>query len=375
MRPVDLPVTGLAILSFLAVGLIPTARASELAQATLRGSTANAMAIDAAPSYPVYAPTPPADTTYPPEGAPPSPPLARPQPPAQFSGYRFEFGTRVFLSSGRLAKDLFDDPRSSQSMLSRLTYSGLTSAAFEGFGRADLVFGSFIKGYVGFSNLSHGALNDEDFPPGITPYSNTSSQQQNGKLAYGAIDIGEIVAHNDHFRASFFAGFGFINEKVNAFGCSQLASNPAVCVPTIDPSVLGITEDSRWQFARLGVLAEFRVLDRLAFSAEVAWLPYVQMGGNDTHWLRLGSGLGDISGPIPEAGGGSGVQIEALMSYAVSDCFTVGLGGRYWYLQTHGSTDFENVIVGFPSPVAQPLNFTTYRYGGFAQGAYKFAPL
>ena len=63
------------------------------------------------------------------------------------------------------------------------------------------------------------------------------------------------------------------------------------------------------------------------------------------------------------------------MSYAVTDKVTVGLGGRYWYLQTRGSADFESVIVGYPQPVPQPLNFSTTRYGGFAQGAYKFGPL
>ena len=125
----------------------------------------------------------------------------------------------------------------------------------------------------------------------------------------------------------------------------------------------------------MGILAELKVLDRLKLSAEVAWLPYEQISAQDTHWLRLGTGLGDIAGPIPENGGGTGVQLEAIMSYAVTDKVTVGLGGRYWYLETRGSADFENVIVGYSQPGPQPLNFTTTRYGGFAQGAYKFGPL
>jgi long-subunit fatty acid transport protein len=70
------------------------------------------------------------------------------------------------------------------------------------------------------------------------------------------------------------------------------------------------------------------------------------------------------------------VQLEAIMSYQVNDKVSVGLGGRYWYLQTHGGADFESVIVGLPyPPAAQPLNFNTTRYGAFAQGAYKFGPI
>jgi|SRR5579883_112408 hypothetical protein len=390
LRLVDLPMIGWALLSFLAfgvvlislalvslmtIGLIPPVHAAGLDQAYLRGSTADTYSVDA-PSYPVYPTTaaiPP--PSYPVRAAAARPRFAVPPPPAQLSGYTFKLGTRVWLSTGRLAKDLYDDPRSSQNLNSRLTYSGLTSSAFEGFGRADTPFGSFFKGYAGFSNLSRGALNDEDFPPALTPYSNTLSQQEGGKLAYGAIDFGQVVAQNDRIRASLFVGYGYLNEKVSAFGCDQIAGNPFICSPALEPSLLAITEDARWQFARLGVLTEIRLLDRLSLSAEVAWLPYVQISSADTHWLRLGSAPGDIAGPIPESGGGTGVQVEALMSYAVTDCFTIGLGGRYWYLQTHGSTDFESVIVDFPSPVAQPLNFTTWRYGGFAQGAYKFGPL
>jgi hypothetical protein len=378
LRLVDLPVIGLAM-----IGVAPAARAGELDHVRLRGS--NAYAYDAAPSYQIVTSEP----SYSPRAIPPSYPVSYPaasgpvkapviaRPAPQPYGLRFELGARYWFSTGRLAKDLFDDPRSSSSLNSRLTYSSLTTGTFEGFGRVNTSFGSYFKGYAGFSGLGHGSLNDEDFPPALSPYSNTLSQQQGGKLSYGSIDFGQVVVKNERYSASLFVGYGYLNETVNAYGCAQIAGNPFVCAPAvIDSSVLAITEDSRWQFARLGILGEFKVLDCLKFSAELAWLPHIQLTAQDTHWLRLGTGLFDISGPIPEAGGGTGIQLEAIMSYQLNDKITLGLGGRYWYLQTRGTTDFENVIIGLPfSPVAQPLNFTTTRYGGFAQGAYKFAPL
>jgi hypothetical protein len=382
LRLVDLPVIGLAL-----IGVVPAAHAGELDQVRLRGS--NTYAYDAAPSYPVIASEP----SYSPRAVPASYPMSYPvsypaasgptkavaiaRPAPQVPSLRFELGARYWFSTGRLAKDLFDDPRFSSNLNSRLTYSGLTTGTFEGFVRVNTSFGSYFKGYVGFSGLAHGSLNDEDFPPGLVPYSNTLSQQQGGKLAYGSIDFGQVVVKNERFSASLFVGYGYLNETVNAYGCTQIAGNPFVCAPAaIDSSVLAITEESRWQFARLGILGEFKVFDCLKFSAEVAWLPYEQLTAQDTHWLRLGTGLFDISGPIPEFGGGTGIQLEAIMTYQVNDNITLGLGGRYWYLQTRGTTDFEDVIVGFPfSTSPQPLNFTTTRYGGFAQGAYKFAPL
>ena len=367
LRLVVLPVMAM-------IGLVPAgpqAGAGELDQARLRGSST----YDTGPSYPILPPEP----SYP---APPPPaagrarPVAVAPPVAQLHNFTFEFGARFWYSTGKLAKDLYDDPRSSQNLNSRLTYAGLTSATFEGFGRADTSFGSFLKGYAGFSGLHSGTLNDEDFPPGLTAYSNTVSQQQGGKLGYGTIDFGQTLVTRERVRAGLFVGYGYLNENVNAYGCDQVAGNPFVCVPTIGAGVLGISEESHWQFARLGLLGEFKLLDCLKLSAEVAWLPYTQLSAQDTHWLRLGTGLFDISGPIPESGGGTGVQIEAIMSYRVSDKVSVGLGGRYWYMQTHGGADFEKVIVGFPvAPAAQPLNFSTSRYGAFAQGGYKFGPI
>jgi opacity protein-like surface antigen len=364
----------LPAISLAMVCLPAAAYADEPGLVRLRGSS-----VYTAPTYPLSSSEPLyQEPAPPPRPAAPRParPVAPARPAAQLHGFTFEFGARYWYSTGKLAKDLYDDPRSSQNLNSRLTYSGLSSGSLEGFGRADTTFGSFIRGFAGFSGLNRGALNDEDFPPALSPYSNTLSQQQGGKLTYGSIDFGQIVVQNERVRASVFVGYGYLNESVSAFGCNQIAGNPFVCAPAIGPGVLAITENSSWQFARLGVLAEFKVLDRLKLSAEVAWLPYEQITAQDTHWLRLGSGLFDISGPIPENGGGTGVQLEAIASYAVSDNVTVGLGARYWYLQTRGSTDFENVIVGFPAaPVPQPLNFSTTRYGGFAQGAYRFGPI
>jgi hypothetical protein len=201
------------------------------------------------------------------------------------------------------------------------------------------------------------------------------SQQQGGKLSYGSIDFGQVLVTRERARWSVFAGYGYLNEKASAVGCGQVAGNPFICAPPLDPGLLAITEDSSWQFARIGILGEFKLLDCLKLSAEVAWLPYEQVTAQDTHWLRLGTGLFDISGPIPERGGGNGVQLEAIMTYQVSERATVGVGARYWHLQTHGNTDFESVIIGFPHAGEQPLNFTTTRYGGFAQGAYRFGPL
>jgi hypothetical protein len=352
-------------------GFMHAAGAGELDQAYMRGS----QVYEIAPPRPVVqAASYPASSVAPYAVAPPN--TTNPNPfAAAFAEVRsssLELGTRYWFATGNLAKNLYDDPRASTNLNSRLTYDGLTAGSYEAFGRWDNS-SVLIKGTVGLGNLSKGKLNDEDFPPAIDPYSSTLSQQQGGRINYATADIGATVASNAQSRFAVFAGFGYLSEKANAFGCTQVATNPFVCAPAIATDVLGITESTRWQFLRIGATGDYNITDRLKFTAEFAWLPYARMAGTDTHWLRLGTTPFSFSGPIPEGGTGSGIQIEALLSYQIWNCFSVGVGGRFWNLQTSGVADLERMIVGLPfAPAAQPLDFKTTRYGAFVQGSYKF---
>jgi hypothetical protein len=117
---------------------------------------------------------------------------------------------------------------------------------------------------------------------------------------------------------------------------------------------------------------EFRPFDRLTLSAEAAWVPFAAIKSFDTHWLRLGSTFGSFSGAIPQSAAGTGLQLEALLAYQVWDCFSVGLGGRYWRFDTRGTGNLEQMVVGITNPMSQPMDFTFERYGAFLQGSYKF---
>jgi hypothetical protein len=343
---------------------INAAGAGELNSATLRGSRA----YEATRSYPVFPPVP---TAMPHEALPVLAVAAQPVLPA----YSFEVGARYWYSTGKLAKDLFDDPRSSDQLNSRLTYDGLTAHSFEAFGRLNLPSGLFLKGFAGVSGIDKGTLNDEDFPfPGF-PYSATLSSQRDGKLNYAAADLGYSYAANPRANVSVFGGFGYLGEKVNAHGCTQIAGNPFVCVPPIGADALAITEDAHWGFVRLGAAADVKLMDRLTLTAEAAWVPYAQINTRDFHWLRIGTTAGSFAGPIPQNASGNGFQLEALLAYQVWDCFNIGVGGRYWRFDARGSGDLEQSVIGFTNPMSQPMHFLSERYGAFVQGSYKFGAL
>jgi hypothetical protein len=350
-------------LAFVSVfmSLAGAASADGLDGAVLRGSSGFEVPARAAPVYAADAPEPyyPLDTEVPVETpvVPPVIPLV--------NELRVEVGGRFWYSTGSFAKDLYNDPRFSNNLNSRLTYSALSGRSYELFGRVDHLSGFFLKGYAGLGSINAGTLTDEDFPPVVVPYSATLSSQQNGKLDYMTIDYGYNFLSTPVYRVGAFVGYTFMHETLNAYGCTQTQSNTEICVPAIPP-VLAITEDAKWQAIRLGIGGDVLLWECLRVGAEAAWLPYAWMHSTDDHWLRT-----DIFEPINEPATGSGVQLEAFASYQFTPAFSVGMGARYWRLTSKGQIDLEEAEL-FVAAVPQPGTFSTDRYGLFAQAAYKF---
>jgi hypothetical protein len=294
---------------------------------------------------------------------PPSLLVQRPIPSAQM-----EFGLRFWYGNAKTSKSLFAPPSLSDQMVSRLTYSGLNTYSGELYGRIASWNGWYVKGYVGGGDIKGGHLQDEDFPPidlGFiisNDFSSTTSNQHSGTLVYASGDLGYDVMRGGSYRVGLFAGYHYFNEQVKAFGCTQMAGNPFICQPSIPASVEGITQDNQWQAVRLGLDGSVFIGDRFTFSAEAVWLPYAILNGVDDHLLRS-----DLGGGINEDGTGHGYQFEALLSYKVTPFSSVGVGGRYWHMESNGNTHFE-VVGGLP----QPVNWKSDIFGVFLQGSILF---
>jgi outer membrane protease len=280
----------------------------------------------------------------------------------------YHTGLRYWYASGNTAKDLYDTTGSL--LVSRLTYEKLGMHSGEAFLRGDHSNGMFLKGYVGAGGIISGNLQDEDFVPATIPYSSTNSAQKNGSLVYGSLDVGYKIVRGGDFNIGAFVGYHYLNQKVEAYGCSQTAGS-SICAPAIPDIYLGISQTNNWHSARVGLDANFDLTDRLKLSVEAAWLPYVSLYGSDTHWWRIGS---SFTGAIPEDGKGWGYQFEGVLAYQVNQALSVGVGGRYWHMETtKGLMHFEDHIVGGGgSP--QQLRWTADNYGMFLQGSIKLGP-
>ena len=235
----------------------------------------------------------------------------------------------------------------------------------EAFGRVDHSSGLFWKGYADSRVLTAFYLQDEDFPPLLSPYSSTNSTLQSQALGYINFDFGGALVRGTDFRLDGFVGYHYFHRRMKAFGCQQTASNPTICAGTIPNSVAAIVEDDTWQGARVGLNLDIPLVDRFtSISKELGPSAYVWFSGTDNHLLRP-----DLPLPIPEDGHGWGYQLEAMLSYQYDQAVCLGAGVRYWSMQSKGYSHFEAV-----GSSLQPLDFKANIYGVFLQGGYRFGP-
>ncbi|MGO9445447.1 MAG: outer membrane beta-barrel protein [Thiobacillaceae bacterium] len=281
---------------------------------------------------------------------------------------QYELGMRYWYSGGKTANHLYDTD--GVYSISKLSYSDLVANSAELFGRVEPTDGGFVKGIIGLGAIDSGHLKDEDFEPFSYPYSATFSSQKNGILNYGTFDVGYDAVKEADYAVGPFVGYNYYHEKLNADGCSQLASG-SFCVPTIANVIQGITNNDKWQSLRIGLNGEAEPIERIKLTADAAWLPYMDLSGLDSHWVRINSN-GGFTGPIPTDGvGHNGYQLESVVSYQVTPALSLGLGARYWHMYATGKYYLDGRIVN-GTGLGQIDHFSTDRYGVLAQLAYHF---
>ena len=206
-----------------------------------------------------------------------------------------------------------------------MNYSNLTGHSGELFARVDTPSEVFVKGYVGAGAITNGKQTDEDGgfvdtsadPSVLTAFEVTGSTAS-GWLKYAAADVGFNVLHDRDYKVGPFVGYSYFHQTMNAFGCAQMVTPGSVCDPPYPANQPSITQDDTWQSLRVGVSAVTTIWDRLGINGDVAYLPYAQFSGLDTHWLRPPVAY------FPQDGTGRGVQTELILTYRITENLNLG---------------------------------------------------
>lgn len=158
---------------------------------------------------------------------------------------------------------------------------------------------------------------------------------------------------------------------MSAYGarCNKDQVGGAYCGPPGSMAVPFGTEvinnKSMWSSLRLGTEVTARLLDRVTFRGDAAFLPAAYLLNEDSHFLRpdLGPTLN-----IEDSCTGWGYQLEGELKIDVDDNWTVGAGVRYWYAETGGVVDWVHF-----AEESDLQDFTSERFGVFGNVSYRFS--
>lgn len=270
-----------------------------------------------------------------------------PAAPPSEPGVKFEVGVRVWYSSGTAEYPLLFGG----SKVSALHYQDQQAISPEIFARVDSQSGMFLKGKASYGDVFDGQLIDEDFPPYIVPYSKTTSDLE-GQIDYFDIDLGYNVLEDETMRLGVFVGYSYWHEHFTALGCRQIGSNPGICGVPFPSNIAVIDEDDKYNSVRVGLAGDGRLADKLLWQAEAVLL-ITDHANLDTHHFTFGDAYAN--------GDGIGYQLEAALLYEMNPRFTLGLGARWWQL----NTDLDVAAFG------ETEEYDVNRIGVFVQGGLK----
>jgi opacity protein-like surface antigen len=281
------------------------------------------------------------------------------------SAFEFEFGTRYVHGWGRYKQDLGGSSPPPVNN-SRLTWTDLQTDGAEFFARVDTPQNFVVKGLVGGGSGNHGHMNDEDWglqqpftgdPVSVFPYQNSYSYASSN-VKYFTVDAGYDWFRQPAYRFTSFIGYSYLEQRM----VTPKTMTYVMYAPASLSGAVGLGQDNFWRALRVGAAADIMLAPRMHLNAEAAYLPFVGYRGQDDH------GPGALS---PQWGNGDGAQLEAILSYDLTDSFNVGVGGRYWafWIPKGETANFSNGGTGGVG--AQ--TFSAEQAAVFVQASYKFA--
>jgi len=262
-------------------------------------------------------------------------------------------GSTTWNHNAQKANPAFGNPTSQltySDMKSDILEIGLTVRHREFFGTAT----------IGTGAIDSGTLRDEDWLAGQVKFSDTNSVIKGDELHYWMIDVGRNFFWSERTTLGAFIGVGQYYEVIDAFGITDNFTGA-----TVRPaSTRVISNDARWTFFRLGVNGKLSPWAPLMLTAEIAYLPFVDLKSEDSHYLR-----NDL-GPVPNIhmeGSGDGLMWQVEARYTIFTGASFFVAYRDWRLKADGDIRFGS------SSQRLPLNnFETTRSGVRLGFAYRF---
>src|SRR5690606_8430815 len=223
-----------------------------------------------------------------------------------------------------------------------------TSHVLEGHLRInDHSSGVYVKGLAGYSAV----INSSYATPGGT------GSSQNGRIAYAGADLGYAPFASGDSNFGGFAGYQYWNDSPDM---GQFNFGPGA-----GPN------DITYHMLKLGLAGRLDIGGAADLTAEVAAVPYAPVSG--TYGAFDGSaapGSQTTTGRVE--GWLYGATAEVMGRFRPLENWTVGLGGRVWYLTGQPDVTFDTDSGGGTHWITKTEGFSTLRYGLLGEVTYRF---
>jgi hypothetical protein len=224
----------------------------------------------------------------------------------------------------------------------------------------DLSTGFYLKGLAGYAAAINSSYS--------TPATGGTVKSQSGNIGYVGADIGYAPVATDGFRFGGFVGYQYWNDSPDMGRQNFLLATGG-----------GASEPNNlhYNMLRLGLTGTAELGDMFDITAEAAVIPYASVGGTYGAFTVSGPG-GNVQGSAAELSGGwlYGAAGEVMARFHPTENWTIGVGGRAWYLKGEADVNFSTRDPLSPGDqqdwITKTEEFSTLRYGLLGEITYRF---
>jgi hypothetical protein len=253
----------------------------------------------------------------------------------------FEVGMRYWYSWGAHGMTLLGDDYSSND----------TSHVLEGHFRIDDHSSDvYLKGVAGYAAI----INNNYTTPNVA-----AGTSQSGRIKYLAADLGYAPFGEEGTMFGGFVGYQYWNDSPDMGRENYIGGS--------------MPNDINYNMFKVGVAGRLDFGGYGDITAEVAAIPFAPVWGQyGAFYVDPGLGIGTATSTATLGGYLWGASGEVMARFHPLENWTVGLGGRAWYLNGQADVNFSTNQGGGTNWITKTTHFSTLRYGLLGEISYKF---
>jgi hypothetical protein len=208
-------------------------------------------------------------------------------------------------------------------------------------------------GWYGKAIGGYAAVISNDF---TTP--SGSDHLNSGEIRYFGGDVGWRALGNESLSSGGFLGYQYWNDS------------PDMGRENFTGGLQSVPNKIEYHMLRLGLTTKAAFGEHFELEGEIAAIPYAMIQGQYGAFVHPAYGGGATpASPGNLSGWLYGASAEVMARFRPDKNWSIGVGGRAWYLTGEADFRFSSTADSF---ITKTQQFSTFRYGLLGEVSYKF---